>query len=189
MKVMRPDNNFPLGRHFSQHFFHCVLARSSHFHRFALGPGPKKVQKRKNFSRHPGGESTSSNYEYLDQSNYEYGQSPAATRWALRFLRLRISSPNQITSTGRAQLQPGGPFGSSGSESPRPIRSRAWALKTRALYMDQSQRAHAHSICGPITEGPRFSNRLFSQNVPTLSISSYFVPTLVMFETTNGRKK
>ena len=75
----------------------------------------------------------------LDQSHSRAELGPAVTRWALRFLRLSIFSSNQ------------GPV---------------WALKTRALCKDQSQRVQ----------------HLVTDNVPDLFISSHDVPTLVMFD-------
>ena len=60
--------------------------------------GPRK-SRAKNFSRHPGGESTSSNYEYLDQSY------------------------------SRAHVVRAGPFTCSGSVSSRPIRARRGPLR------------------------------------------------------------
>ena len=89
-------------------------------------------------STHPGGELKSSCRMFSYNSRPIRFKDPTQTTWALHLLRLSIFSTNQ------------GP---------------AWALKTRALYKDQSQRAH----------------HIVTENVPTLVFSPPNVPTLVMF--------
>ena len=116
-----------------------------HLNVLLWAPGPQKVQKRKNFSRHPGGELTSSCRCSVPTLSTNHIQGPTGPSRALRFLRLSIFSSNQ------------GPV---------------WALKTRALYKDQSQRAQ----------------HLVTDNVPTLTVSSHNVPTLVMFEQIKNRQ-
>ena len=125
-------------QHFLKSFVHGLECGCRHLNVLLWAPGPQKVQKRKNFSRHPGGELTSSCRCSVPTLSTNHIQGPTGPSRALRFLRLRIFSSNQ------------GPV---------------WALKTRALYKDQSQR----------------DQHLVTDNVPTLTVSSHNVPTLVMF--------